>query len=159
MRPVLGVTLYTVLKSFHVLAAVTWVGGNITNQILATRLNRHGSGERRLELLGDFEYMGMRLYMPASLALLGLGIWMVIIGPWSFAMFWVDAALGMFAYSFVTGAFYLGPQLAKTRALAQTEGPDSAAVQAKVQKLFLASRIELVLLVLIVFDMVIKPGA
>ncbi len=34
------VTLYTVLKTLHVLAAVTWVGGSIVLQILAVRVKR-----------------------------------------------------------------------------------------------------------------------
>ena len=39
-----------------------------------------------------------------------------------------------------------------------TEGPDAPGAPALIQKLFLVSRIELALLVLIVADMVLKPG-
>ena len=103
--------------------------------------------------------MGTRIFTPASLILLLLGIWMVIDEPaWEFTQFWIVAALGMFAFSFVSGAFYLGPQSAKLKKLYGAEGPNAPGAPALLNKLFTVSRIELVLMVLIVVDMVVKPG-
>jgi hypothetical protein len=70
----------------------------------------------------------------------------------------VIAALAMFAFSFVSGAFYLGPQSGKLKRLYEAEGANAAGARELIGKLFLVSRIELVLMVLIVLDMVIKPG-
>jgi hypothetical protein len=85
-------------------------------------------------------------------------VWMVIESPaWTFGQFWILAALAMFVYSFVSGAFYLGPKSARLKKMFETDGP-SAATTAMINRMFVVSRIELVLLVLIVFDMVLKPG-
>jgi uncharacterized membrane protein len=150
-------TLYNWLKFFHVLAAITWVGGAIGLQVLGTRIYRAGKRERLYEMAGDFEFIGTRVFTPASLLLLGLGIWMVIIGPWNFGMTWIDLGLAMFAYSFVSGAFYLGPQLNRVKSIAEREGPGSEQVAVLVHRLFVVSRVELTFLVLIVLDMVLKP--
>ncbi len=129
----------------------------ITLQVQVTRSDRAGNRERLFEMAGDFEYIGTRVFTPASLLLLGLGIWMVVIGPWNFGMTWIDLGLAMFAYSFVSGAFYLGPQLSRVKAIAAGEGPGSEQVAILVRRLFVVSRLELAFLVLIVLDMATKP--
>jgi hypothetical protein len=68
-------------------------------------------------------------------------------------------AIAMFAFSFVSGAFCIGPHLKRLRRVADAEGTDSPAVDALIRRIFVVSRVELVLLILIVFDMVLKPGA
>ena len=148
--------LYDWLLFFHILCAIVWVGGAIALQIIAIRVNRRGPAAA-YSLLADFEFIGTRVFMPASILLLGLGIWMVAIGPWSFGQTWILLALAMFAYSFVSGAFFLSPQLKKTREVADEKGSDSAEVGELTRRLFLVSRVELVFLVLIVADMVLKP--
>ena len=149
--------LYDWLLFFHILAAIIWVGGNIGLQILGTRIYRAGDRQRLYEMAGDFEFVGTRIFTPASLILLALGIWMVIIGPWNFGMIWIDLGLAMFAYSFVSGAFYLGPQLQKVKAIADREGVASEQVTVLIHRLFVVARVELTFLVLIVADMVLKP--
>jgi uncharacterized membrane protein len=149
--------LYDWLLFFHVLMAIIWVGGGIALQILGTRIYRAGNRERLYEMAGDFEFVGTRVFTPASLLLLGLGIWMVIIGPWNFGMIWIDLGLVMFGYSFVSGAFYLGPQVARVKAIAATEGSGSQQVAVLIRRLFVVHRVELTFLVLIVLDMVTKP--
>ncbi len=141
------------------LLAVTWVGGDITIQILAIRLVRTRDAEKLRYFAGEVEWTGTHVFTPAALLLLGIGIWMVILEPaWTFGQFWVLAAIAMFAYSFLVGAFFLGPQSAKLKRTYEREGAESTAATDILKRLFLASRIELALLILIVFDMVLKPG-
>jgi uncharacterized membrane protein len=151
--------LYGWLKAFHVLMAIVWVGGAMALQVLAIRVTRSDDRERLRSFSADIEFVGTRIFTPASLILLGLGIWMVIDSPaWTFGQFWVLAALAMFAFSFVSGAFYLGPQSGRLKAMFEAEGAGAPAAPALIRRLFLVSRVELVLMVLIVFDMVLKPG-
>lgn len=141
------------------LLAVTWVGGDITIQILAIRLVRTNDPEKLRYFAGEVEWTGTRVFTPAALLLLGLGIWMVILEPaWTFGQFWILAGIAMFAYSFLVGAIYLGPQSAKLKRAYEREGAVSVEATDILKRLFLASRIELALLILIVFDMVLKPG-
>jgi uncharacterized membrane protein len=156
---VLAVTLYLVLKSLHVLAAITWVGGAIMTQAFAIRTLRSGDPERMATFASDVEFIGQRMFTTASLVLLLLGIWMVIIGPWSFGMTWILFALIVFGGSFALGAGFLGPESGRIGKLMEAQGPSSPEVQRRIRRIFLVSRIELLFLILVVFDMVIKPGA
>ncbi len=111
-------------------------------------------------MAGHFEFVGTRVFVPASLALLALGIWMVVITPaWNFSQLWVAAAIAMFAYSFASGAFYLSPRLGRLKHLYAEHGPEAPEAVDLVERLFVFSRIELALVILIVVDMVLKPGA
>ncbi|MGZ8611660.1 MAG: DUF2269 family protein [Actinomycetota bacterium] len=153
------IDLYDWLKSVHVLLAVIWVGGAIALQVLAVKISRSNDAMRMAAFSGDVEWIGMRVFAPASGLLLVFGVWMVIDDPaWDFDQFWIIAAIAMFAYSFLSGLLYLGPQSGKLKTLFETEGPTSPKALSLMRRLFLVSRIELVLLVLIVFDMVLKPG-
>jgi len=155
----LAITLYLTLKSLHVLAAITWVGGAITTQAFAIRTTRSEDPERLVAFTRDVEFIGQRMFTSASLVLLLLGIWMVIIGPWSFAMTWILFALIVFGGSFILGAGFIGPESGRIGKLIQAQGPSSAEVQRRIKRVFLASRIELVFPIRVVFDMVVKPGA
>jgi uncharacterized membrane protein len=151
--------LYEWLKALHVLLAVVWVGGAAALQVLAIRIEREHDPLRMAAFAGQAEWMGMRVFAPASGLLLIFGIWMVIEEPaWTFGQFWILAALAMFAFSFLSGLLYISPQSGRLKAIFETRGPDAPEAVALLGRLFLISRIELVLLVLIVFDMVMKPG-
>jgi uncharacterized membrane protein len=156
----LGAGLYDWLKFFHILMAIVWVGGALGIQLVAVRLIRTSDPYALRAFSGAVEWIGNRVFLPASVILLGLGIWMVVLEPaWTFAQFWVLAAFAMFGYSILSGALYLGPQSGKLKKMYDTEGPDAPGAPELIRKLFLFSRIELGLLVLIVADMVLKPGA
>ncbi len=89
----LAITLYLTLKALHVLAGITWVGGAIATQAFAIRIVRSGDPAKPASFARDVEFVGTRLFTSASLALLALGIWMVIIGPWRFTQTWILFAL------------------------------------------------------------------
>jgi uncharacterized membrane protein len=151
--------LYEWLKALHVVMAVVWVGGNVVLQILAVRLVRGGDVVRMAALAGDVEWLGMRVFAPASGLVLILGVWMVVQNDaWNFGQLWVLVAIAMFAYSFLSGLLYLGPSSGRLKRLYESEGPAGPAASALLRRIFLVSRVELVLLILIVFDMVLKPG-
>jgi uncharacterized membrane protein len=151
--------LYDWVKTFHILAAIVWVGGAIGIQLIAIRLTRTTDPYALRSFAGAVEWVGTHAFIPASLILLGLGIWMVALEhAWTFAQFWVLAALAMFLYSFLSGVLYQGPRSKRLKEIYEEQGPDSTEGPQLIRRLFLVSRIELVLLVLIVLDMVLKPG-
>jgi uncharacterized membrane protein len=148
--------LYDWLKFGHILMAIVWVGGAITMQLLASRVQRVGTRTQLVEMTGHIEFVATRLFIPASLILLVLGIWMVSL-RWSFGQTWVILGIAMFLYSFLSGSLYLSPQMRKVKTVVERKGPDSDEVAVLAGRIFLVSRIELVFLVLIVLDMVLKP--
>jgi uncharacterized membrane protein len=150
-------TLYTALKSIHVLAAVIWIGGAFTIQILTIRANRAHEPGAFAKLLSDIEVIGQRVFLPASLILVAVGFGMVADGDLQFEL-WLILGTIVWALSAITGSAFLGPESGRISAIFEREGMDSPAAIARTKRIFLVSRIELVLLILIVFDMVIKPG-
>ena len=63
------------------------------------------------------------------------------------------------ALSIVTGAGFLGPESGRIAKLMDERGDDDAEVRGRINRLFLVSRIELVLLISVVLVMALKPGA
>ena len=53
---------------------------------------------------------------------------------------------------------FLGPEAGRTATIAGERGPDDPEVVRRTQRLFAISRYDLAVLVLVVVDMVVKPG-
>ena len=149
---------YEWLLFFHIAAAIVWLGGGVALQVLAIRANRTDDSARMVTIAHEAEWFGTRIFLPSSLLVLVLGIILTVDGPWDFGQTWIVLALIGYGLSFVTGAAFLGPESGRIGKLLAAEGPDSPAVRARIQRIFLVSRIELVLLYLIVLDMAVKPG-
>lgn len=149
---------YEWLLFFHIAAAIVWLGGGLAVQVLAIRANRADDPARMTTIASEAEWFGTRIALPSSFSVLVLGIILAVDGPWDFGQTWIVLALIGFGLSFVTGAVFLGPESGRIAKLLAAEGPESPAVRARIQRIFLVSRIELVLLYLIVLDMIAKPG-
>ncbi len=151
-------SVYELLKFVHIIAAVVWVGGSFAIQILSFRVMRSGDAARRAALTADIELLGTRVFTPASGILLLFGIFLVINGNWEWGEPWIGGGLAIWLVSTVVSSTFLGPELGRVQKLAQAEGPESASVSARVDRLLLVSRVDLVLLVLAIFLMTTKPG-
>jgi uncharacterized membrane protein len=152
---------YEVMKTIHVLAAVIWVGGGVTTQIYAARIRGQQDPVKLASFAKDIEWVGMRVYTPASLIVLLLGIGMVLesSGPPDFSDLWIILALVGIGFSIVIGAGYLGPTSGKLGTLIGERGPEDAEAQRMLGRILVVSRVDLVILLLIVVDMVVQPGA
>ncbi len=156
----LALTNYTGFKFVHVLAAVVWVGGACVVQVYALLAVRTNDPVRVAAFAGDTEFVGTRIFIPASLILLVSGLFTVHDsgGAWSYSQGWVQFGLAIVVLSIVVGAGYLGPESGRIARATEAHGVASAEVQARIRRIFLVSRIELVLLLCVIFDMVVKPG-
>lgn len=143
----------------HLLAVVAWVGADALLQVLAIRARRAG-GERMVALLGDAEWLGTRYLIPSSLLVVAFGFALLgeYDGVYELSQFWVSFGLAVFIASFIAGAGFLGPESGRLRKLAEARSPGDPEVQQRIRRVFLISRIELVLLIAAVFVMVAKPG-
>ena len=152
--------IYEALQVVHVIAAVVWVGGGVSMQILGIRAQRAGNADRLMFLGREIEFVGKRIFLPASIVVLLLGIAMVIKAePIGFGDPWILLGLGGIIVSAVVGAAYLGPQTGKLAALVEQQGAESPDVRAQMNRVFLASRLDLLILIGVVVDMVVKPGS
>lgn len=150
--------LYESLKTIHVLFAVIWVGGAATVQVLVTRLARANEPARLAAFAKDVEWVGKRMFMPSSLIVLAAGIWMVVISGWNFSDLWIIFGLVGIAFSATVGSAFLGPESGRIGKLIDERGPEDSEVQSRLARIFVVSRVELVILLLIVINMVVKPG-
>ena len=150
---------YELLLFVHVLAAVVWIGGALSLQLLAIRAERSPDGGRVANIATEAEWVGSRIFLPASIVLLLAGIGLTLEGDWGFTTLWVLLGLIAYGLSALTGSLFLGPESGRIGKMIAEVGPQDPEVIARIKRIFLVSRIELVVLLFIVFDMTVKPGS
>jgi uncharacterized membrane protein len=106
----------------------------------------------------DIGDLGKRLITPAAIAVLLLGIWIVAVSPWNFTDTWVLLGLIGIGITIVTGAGFLGPESERLAKLSAERDPSDPEIQRRIKRIFAVSRVDLVVLTLVVADMVFKPG-
>ena len=120
---------------------------------------RGAGGEALTHFAKTVEWVGLRVTTPASLLVVIFGSLLVMeVESYDFGQFWITAALAMFAISFMTGAGFLGPETGRLGKLMDERPPDDPEIARRIARLVIVSRVELTLLILIVLDMVLKPG-
>jgi len=151
--------MYKLLLAVHILGAVIWVGGATTVQVLTTRIRRADEPAYMARITQDLEKVGQFVFLPSSIIVLLAGIGLVADGGWGFGSFWVLFGLVAIIASAVTGAAYLGPESGRIGRLIEERGPEDPEIQQRMARIFFVSRIELAVLLLVVIDMAVKPGA
>ena len=150
--------MYEFLLTIHVLAAVIWVGGGIAMHILGRRVLRRNDPEEIYKFSAEVNLIGMRLYAPTSLILLVAGILLVNEAGYEFSQLWITLGFLGWAFSFLVGVGYYGPQDKKLQALVAAEGPTAPGVVENVRQALMVNSFEILILVLVVIDMTVKPG-
>ena len=79
-------------------------------------------------------------------------------GLYELSQTWVWLGLAAFLASAITGAAFLGPEAGRLGRLADERGTDDPEVQRRMRRIFWVSRVELIVLIAIIFDMIVKPG-
>lgn len=150
--------MYDLLLTIHVLAAVVWVGGGLVMHILGRRVLRRGDPQEIFEFSKEINTVSLRLYAPTSLILLIAGILLVNEVGYDFSDLWITLAFIGWAFSFLVGIGYYGPQDKKLQALVAADGPTAPGIVANVRQALFVNQIEQLVLILIVIDMTTKPG-
>jgi uncharacterized membrane protein len=148
---------YEVLVFLHIAFAIVWLGSGFFLQLLGVRADRSADPVRIKALLDDADWAATRLFIPSSLAVFVLGVALTIDGPWSFGDLWIVIGLVGYAATFLTGLLGIKPQGQRISAVIERDGGMSPAAIAEVRKLFLISRVDLVVLFTVVADMTFKP--
>lgn len=148
---------YEIALFVHVLAAIVWVGGSIVEQALAARAVRADDPLEVARFSSDAEFIGMRVFLPASLLVVLAGGWMVYDGPWELSTTWVWLGLAIYLLSFLTGLGFLGPESGRINALTAEHGVTHPDVQRRIRRIIVVSRIETGWLLAVVALMVFKP--
>jgi uncharacterized membrane protein len=150
-------TPYLVLVFLHIFAAIVWLGGGAYFHYKFTMLRRTRDVAAMVAVGREVEAVGNRVFAPAAGIVLLMGILMVAFGPYGFDL-WIVLALVGFVVTFATGMFFIGPTSAKLAATVEEKGIDSPDVAAQMDRLLTIARVDYVVLLLILADMVFKPG-
>ena len=147
------------LTLIHVLAAIVWVGGGTLALLWGERAVRADDDQQVATWIRNWTWAGFRFFMPAALVLIASGVWLVIESEaWDFDQTFVTIGFVGFALSFVIGAAYYGPEGRKIETALDAHGAGSAEVRQRLARVRLVSWVELVVLLVVVWAMVTKPG-
>jgi uncharacterized membrane protein len=150
--------MYDWLKAIHVLGAIVWVGGAVAMQLLAIRAMASKDTVRQATFSADVEWMGMRVFTPASVVVLLAGIAMVLDAGIGWTDAWILAGLAGIAFTIIVGASFLGPESGRLKALIAERGEGDPEVIRRRDRIFMVSRIDLAVLIFVVLMMVLKPA-
>ena len=148
---------YSIYKALHVVAAVIWVGGDITLTTLGVVFERRRDAETMATLGKVGSWIGVHVYTPAAFALLAFGVALIEEGGWGWGQTWIDVALAGWAIATGVGVLFVGPELGRIDKAAVAFGPESPEVARRVRRLFTIFRFDTVILILVVLDMTVKP--
>ena len=148
---------YELLLSLHILAIATWFGSALALTALGFMTMKTGP-----ELYGSFTVVAGkwagRVHPAAGVLLLLTGFAMVADADWDFDAWLILGLIGLVLAMGIGGAF-----IGRTAdgMIKRIEGGAITAEEltASGRQLLLYTRIELVILVLVIVDMVAKPGA
>jgi hypothetical protein len=150
-------TLYEFLLFIHISATVIWVGAGLYGLILGTGYDSDGDAAAMERLLKDQERHATRLFIPASLVVVLMGIALVIESDaWSFDYLWIVIGLLGFATTFCTGLFMLKPTGDRIGQALERDGMTPQTL-VEIKKLLVKARVDYIVLFLVIADMVIKP--
>jgi uncharacterized membrane protein len=152
------VTSYQFYLTVHILAATIWVGGATATQVYAVRAQATRDPERLAGFASDAEFVGRTIFAPSAVALVIFGFLLVHEGNWGYGSGWIDIAIAVWIASFAVGIGFLGPESGRIGKLIEQRGAEAPEVRRRIERIFLISRIELLFLLIIVVDMVTKPG-
>jgi uncharacterized membrane protein len=148
---------FAVFKLIHVSVAVFWVGGGLTLTALALWAQTKNDPEEMATIARQAAFVGEKLFAPAGLVVLAMGITMVINDHIGFGTTWVIIGLVGYALTFTTGIAFLSPRAKRVAELLDTKGAAAAETQAAIREILLIARIDVGVLLIVVADMLMKP--
>ena len=148
---------YEVLLLLHISTATVWLGSGFFVQLLIQRAESTSDRVLTERLSANSEWLAKRMFIPVSLAVFVLGVLLTIEGPWTFGQLWIVLGLAGYAISFLTGIAFLEPEGKKIHAAIAAHGSTSTEASFHIRRINVVSRIELVVLFLVVAVMTFKP--
>ncbi len=150
-------TWYELWLFVHITAAIVWLGGALGAQVFAVLAKRSGDPARTAAFGRDISFIGLRIFLPSSIVLFISGALVTEDGNWDWGEpFIVFGVVAWAAVSLIAFAYVLR-EMGRLGARMAAEGPSPALV-GRVNGLVLLARVLILVLFVIVFVMVVKPG-
>ena len=125
--------------------------------VLALMAQTTNDPEELATIARQAAFVGEKMFAPAGLIVLAMGITMVINDHIGFGTTWVIIGLVGYALTFTTGIALLSPRAKRVANLLETKGAAAAETQAAIKEILLIARIDVGVLLIVVFDMLMKP--
>ena len=145
------------LLTLHILAAGAWFGTNVVQIAVNPTL-----GSKSAEVAADWHRTLVKfsryLYMPASLIILGTGVWMVLDSDaWEFSQAFVSIGFLAIILGAVLGMAFFAPNSRK--AADALDNGDTDTARAIEQRVNIVGSLDTVVIIVTVVAMVAKWGA
>jgi uncharacterized membrane protein len=152
----IATTLYEWLMFLHVLAAMTWVGGLVILIALSGQVLHSGDRDAIARFSASLRRVGPLVLAPSTIAVVSLGIGLVLDSKeWRFGQGWVVLALALFAAAFLFGAIFQSRVAIQTQRA--VDGGRSEEAARLLRRWAWGTRLILLLLVVVTWDMIVKP--
>ena len=148
-------TWYTFLLFVHVSMAIIWIGGGLMMQLFGVRAAMSHEPSRMAALGEDIEWIANRVFIPASLLAFLSGVLLVIESDfYGFGDDWIVIATRPLCDDLPRRASVPRAGIGSDR---EAHGGRLTSSRPGTMRLIMLSRLDLVLLFLIVYDMTVKP--
>lgn len=150
--------MYDVWQFLHVASAIVWLGSGVGLVALMAVMTSAGDRATLMATGRHIEKLGPRLFGTAAMSTLIFGILTVITGDFSFGDTWI--VIGLVGVAISLAIVGLSAPVNKRMAAAvETHGVDHPDVTQALRQARLYNFIDLVVLFVVVWAMVAKPGA
>ncbi|HEX8599673.1 MAG TPA: DUF2269 family protein [Chloroflexia bacterium] len=148
--------VYLILKWLHILLAIAAIGTNLTYSVWLIRASKKPEvlpfTLRGVKILDDW------IANPSYVLLLITGVGLVLIGAWPLTTPWILVSLVLYVLAVVLGLLGYTPTLRQQIKLVDSDKHDSEEYAALDRRGRVLGIVLAVLVVVIVFLMVVKPG-
>ncbi len=149
-------TSFELYKFIHVFAAMIWVGGSVLIEFTAARGLKAGQRDDLMKVAKDSE-TGGRLFAVAGALVLIFGVLMVVDVPlYEFDQLWIVIGILGVAIGAFLGPAYFTPRT--NAAIAALDADDTATARSTLESIVWMARLELLILVIVVWAMITRPG-
>lgn len=151
----LTITSFLIVKFFHVFLAIVAVGVNVSYGAWLTRASKEP--EHELHVVRGIKFLDDRIANPAYAGLLVTGLLGVRFGGYSYGLFWIKTAIGLYIAMALVAALGYTPTLKKQVQLLEAGNGGTPQYEAASKRGRILGAILGVMVIAIIFLMVTKP--
>ncbi|HEX8105017.1 MAG TPA: DUF2269 family protein [Solirubrobacteraceae bacterium] len=153
-------TFYELLKTIHVLAMATWFGSAVAINVIGVRALRGEDGAAFPSFGMNAGWWASKAHPAAGVVLLITGFAMVGDHDLSIGDPWISIAIAGLVIAMGIGGALIGRASGQlTAALQQSRGTMTEQTQRLGEQVLRYSQFEILVLVIVIADMVFKPGS